>query len=193
MLEVRLVLLAAEEVKITDLEVRPEVTSGISVATLGVLRTSDVICKPLPHVVVAEVRRVGGKESLRLRPEGWDTLRRIVEVDGEAVCLVAVFHVAEHIVVDVAEELDVGLNAPVVAVAGESGVLVEHAAVPATHLVVGDLGAVLNVLLFQNLGRFVEELHVDPAGHFPVLLGNEFYIKLAICPREVIDRVSEPY
>lgn len=150
-LEVRFVLFAAEEVKIADFEVGPEVAGGVSIGALGVLGTGHVIRNPLPHVVVAEVRRIGGEESLSLGPKGRDTLWCVIEVDGETVGLVAILHVSEHIVVDVAEELDIGLNAPVVAVACESRVLVEHAAVPATHLVVGDLGAVLDVLFLQHL------------------------------------------
>ena len=173
MLEVRLILLATEEVQIADLEVGPEMASGVSVAALGVFGTSHVICNPLPHVVVAQVRGVGGEETLSLWPKRRDTLRGVVEVDGEAVGLVAILHVPENIVVNVAEELNVGLNAPVVTVFLKSRVLVEHAAVPATHLVVGDLRAVLDVLLLQNLGGFLEELHVDPARDFPVFLGHK--------------------
>lgn len=145
-LEVRLILFATEEVEIADFEVGPEVAGGVSIGALGVLGTSHVIRNPLPHVVVTEVRRVGGEESLSLGPKGRDTLWCVVEVDGETVGLVAILHVPENIVVDVAEELDIGLDTPVVAVACEGRVLVEHAAVPATHLMVGDLGAVLDVL-----------------------------------------------
>ncbi len=39
---------------------------------------------------------------------------------------------------------------------------VEEAAVPATHLVVGDHVAVLDFLLFEELGGFLEEVVVDP-------------------------------
>lgn len=175
-LEVRLVLFAAEEVEITDLEVRPEVAGGVSIRGLGVLGTSHVIRNPLPHVVVAEVRRVGGEESLGFGPKGRDTLRCVVQVDGEAVGLVAILHVTEHIVVDIAEELDIGFDAPVVAVVFEGRVFVEHAAVPATHLVVGDLGAILDVLFLQKLCRLAEEVHIDPFWDVPVFLGHKFCI-----------------
>ena len=78
-----------------------------------------------------------GDEFLRLGPQGGNALRRIVEVDGEAVGLVVVLHPAENVVVDFTEEVDFGLDSPVVADVFESGVFVEHAAVPAAHLVVG--------------------------------------------------------
>ena len=65
-------------------------------------------------------------------------MRGVVEVDGEAVGFVVVGHVAEDVVVDVAEEMDFGFDAPVVSCVFEGGVVVEEAAVPAAHLVVGD-------------------------------------------------------
>lgn len=49
-------------------------------------------------------------------PKVRDTLRCVEKVDREAVGLVAVLHEPEDIVVNVAEELDLGFNAPVVAV-----------------------------------------------------------------------------
>lgn len=107
-------------------------------------------------------------EPLRLGPQGWDRLGRIVEVDGEAVGLVVVLHVAEDIIIDVAEEVDVGLDAPVVAGTEEGGVVVKKAAVPAAHLVVGVQIAVLYVLFFENFGGLFEEVVVDPGGNGPV-------------------------
>ena len=71
-------------------------------------------------------------------------------------------HVAEDVVVDVAEEVDFGLDAPVVAGGGEGGVFVEHAAVPAAHLVVGGEVGVLHFLLFEDVGGFFEEVGVYP-------------------------------
>ena len=78
-----------------------------------------------------------GDEFLRLRPQGGNALRCVVEVDGETVGFIVVLHPAENVIVDVAEEMDFGLDAPVVADVFEGGVFVEHAAVPAAHLVVG--------------------------------------------------------
>ena len=54
-------------------------------------------------------------------------MRGVVQVDGEAVSLVAVGHVAEHVVVNVAEEVDLGLHAPVIARVGKGRVMVEEA------------------------------------------------------------------
>lgn len=146
-LEVGLIFLAAEEVHVTDLKVGPEVACRVPVRTLGVLRTDLVIRDPFQHVALAQVRRVRGHELLGLRPKGLDGLRSVVEVDGKAVRFVVVLHIPKHVVIDVAEELDLGLNAPVVPITLQRRVLVEHAAVPTTHLVVRQLRGILNVLL----------------------------------------------
>jgi hypothetical protein len=39
--------------------------------------------------------------------------------------------------------------------------------------VVGDLRAVLDVLLLKNLGGFLEKLHVNPTWDFPVFLRHK--------------------
>lgn len=115
-LEVSLVFLTTEKIQVTNLEVRPEVTGGVSIAALSMFGPRLVIGDPIQHVVVAQVGGVCGQESASLGPEGGDRLRSIVEADGETIGLVVILHVAEHIVVDIAEELDVGLDAPVVAI-----------------------------------------------------------------------------
>ena len=51
--------------------------------------------------------------------------------------------------------------------------LEEEAAVPAAHLVVGDLVRVLNVVFFEDLDRLLEEVHVDPVRGGPVLGGDD--------------------
>jgi hypothetical protein len=127
-----------------------------------------------------QILGVRGNELHRLGPEGGDGGRRIVEVDGEAVGLVVVCHVAEDVVVDVAEEMHLGLHAPVELCVGECRVLVEETAVPAAHLMVGFHGAVLDVVLLEDLGRFFEELVVDPGGYVPVLFGYQFCSSSAV-------------
>ena len=102
------------------------------------------------------VLRVCDHEFFGFRPECGQALRRIVEVDGEAVGLVVVFHVFEDVVVDVAEEVHLRLHTPVPSCVGERWVLVEEAAVPAAHLVVGGHVCVLDFLLFEDFGGFVE-------------------------------------
>lgn len=91
-----------------------------------------------------------------LGPQRRDRLRRIVEIDGEAVRLVAVRHKTEDVVINIAEEMYFGLYSPVVLYVCQRRVFVEEAAVPAAHLVVGFHASVLDVILFENLGGFLE-------------------------------------
>ena len=169
-LEVVVILLATEEVQVSNLEVGPEMAGRISVGNLVVLRTDHIIRNPIHHVVLAQITRIRGKELLGLGPEGLDGLRRIIQVDSKAVGLVVILHIAEYVIIDTAEEFDLGLNAPIVAILFEGGVLVEHAAVPTAHLVVGDLVGILNVFLQENLSRLLEKRIVNPLGYIPVFL-----------------------
>ena len=113
-------------------------------------------------------------ELLGLKPERRDRLGGVVEVDGEAVGFVVVLHIAEDVVIDVAEEMDVGFDAPVVASIEESGMFVEHARVPTAHLVVRIFVGILDVLFFEDFGGFFEEIVVDPRRDGPVFFGDEF-------------------
>lgn len=185
-LEVLLVLAAAPEVHVADLEVGPEVAGAVAVGEQVVLLAALAVGEPVHGVVLVQVLRVvvAGQELERLRPQRRHALRAVVQIDGEAVRLVVVLHPAEDVVVNVAEEVDVRLDAPVPAVVLEGRVLVEHAAIPAAHLVVGYLVGVLDVLLLQHLDRLMEEVHVDPRWHLPVFLRDQ------LCSRQLVSRLS---
>ena len=170
--EVVLVSLAAPEVHVADLEVAPEVAGRVALRLAVVLRAALGVDEPLPRVLFVQVLRVRGHELLRFGPEGGDALGRVEEVDGKAVGLVVVLHVLEDVVVDVAEEVHVGLHAPVPPRVLQRRVVVEQAAVPPAHLVVGHLVAVLDVLLLQDLRGLVEEGFVDPGRDGPVFFGD---------------------
>jgi len=172
--EVILVRLTSPKLHIRDLEVRPEMTGRVSLRPPVDFGSPCAVLQPVHGVVGMYVFRVRGKKCHRLRPQGRDAFGRIVQVDREAVRLVVVFHVPEDVVVDVAEEVHFRLHAPVISGVGESGMFIEHAAVPATHLVVGHQVAVLHGLLFENLGGFVEEVVVYPGGDRPVVLWDCF-------------------
>lgn len=76
------------------------------------------------------------EEFLGLRPQRRHALRCVVQIDRESVGFVAVLHVSKDVVVDVTEETDLRFHTPVIPIVGEGRVLVEHATVPSTHLVV---------------------------------------------------------
>lgn len=176
MLEILLIRLAPPEVHVRDLEVAPEMARRVSVRIPEMVWPAILVRQPALRVVPREILRVLGDELERLGPQRRDALGRVVQVDGEAVGLVVVLHVAEDVVVDVAEEVHLGLDAPVPPCVGEGGVLVEEAAVPATHLVVGDHVAVLDLVFGQDARRFLEQVVVDPGGDGPVLVGDDFCV-----------------
>lgn len=133
-------------------------------------RPPVAVRQPVHRVVLVEIFRVLRYEFHGLGPKLWNGLRCIIKVDGEAVGLVMVGHVPEDIVVDVAEEMHLRLNAPVILHVFECRMFVEEAAVPSAHLVVGFHAAVLDVVFLEDLGRFFEKLHIDPRGDRPVFL-----------------------
>ena len=175
MLKIILISFRAPKFHVCDFEIAPEMTRAVPIRFHIVFRPPLTIDYPLLRVVLVHVFRMCGEEFFRLGPQGGNAVRRIVEVDGEAVGLVVVLHPAENVIVDFAEEVDFGLDTPVVADVFESGVFVEHAAVPAAHLVVRYHGAVLDFLLFEHLCGFVEEIAVDPVGNGPVFFWYYLY------------------
>lgn len=173
MVKVIFIWLAAPEVQIADLEVAPEVTGAVPVRLDVMLGPSGIVGQPPHGVVLVQIFRVLGNELHGLRPQRGDGLRSIVQVNREAVGFVVILHISEDIVIHVAEEVYVGLYAPVILHVCEGRVLVEEPTVPPTHLVIGYQAAVLDLLLLEHLARFLEESVVDPGGDGPVLFGDQ--------------------
>lgn len=149
----------------------------VSIRVSGVVRAELVVRQPRHHVVLGNVGRIRGNETFCLRPEVRNTLGRIKQVDGKTVSDVVVLHVPENIVVDIAEVLHLGLHTPVVAVVLKDRMLVEHAAVPSAHQMVGHLVAVLDALLLEHLCRLVEKVHIDPVRDLPMFLRDLLCIR----------------
>lgn len=141
---------------------------------LVMFRSSLAVHEPLQCIILMQILRVRCQKLDRLWPERTYTLRRVIQIDSEAVRLIVVLHEPEDIVVDIAVEMDFGFDAPVVAHVGEGGVFVEHATVPAAHLVVGFQVGVLDVLFLEDAGGFLEEVFVYPVWGRPVVFGYEF-------------------
>lgn len=125
MLEIFPVCFAPPEFHVGNLEIAPEMTRRVALGLDVMLRPPNAVLQPLARIVLALVFQVRGQELERLGPEIGYALGGIVQVDGEAVRFVAVGHVAEHVVVNVAEEVDFGLHAPVIARVGQSRVTIE--------------------------------------------------------------------
>ena len=180
MVEVVLVCLAPPESHVANFEVAPEMACRVAVRLGVVVRAADAISEPGHGIVLVDGIGVRSDELEGLGPKSFDGLGVIVEVDREAVGLVVVLHESEHIVIDIAEEVDVGLDAPIVLDVLERGVLVEHAAVPPAHLVVRSHLRILDTAIFEEFGRGILEVRVDPRWHFPVFLGDNLYIERAM-------------
>lgn len=178
MVEIILVRPAAPKLHVGDLEVAPEMTGRVTVGLFVVLGPALLVLQPGAGAVGwrFQVLRVGLGEAHRLGPEGRHGFGVVVEVDGEAVGFVAVVHVAEDVVVDVAEEMHLGFDAPVIADVFQCRVVVEDAAVPAAHLVVGDQVAVLGAFVGEDLAAFAHEVLVDPGGDGPVFWRDDFVV-----------------
>ena len=58
---------------------------------------------------------------------------------------------------------------------------VEEAAVPSAHLVVGLQVRVLYVLVFEEVGGFVHQVPVDPAGDGPVFFWDYLVVACSFC------------
>ena len=170
MLEVFLIDLTPPEFHIRDLEVTPKVARGISVGLDIDIGPPLAVCQPLFGVILYFIFGMRRKKLQCLRPQGRYRLRRIEQVDGEPVGFVVILHVAEDIVVHVTKEMDFRLDPPVVSDVGQGRMAVEHARVPAAHLVIGNQIAVLNLLLSKHLSRLFEKIVVDPGGDVPVFL-----------------------
>lgn len=155
-LEVLFILFGTPKVHVRNLEIAPKMTRAIPVGFYIVFRPSLAINDPLSRIILVQVLWVCCHKLSGLWPQGRHGLRRIVQVDRKAVGLIMVVHPAENIVVNVAKEVHLWLDAPVVADVLKRWVFVEHATIPAAHLMIGYHGTVLNLLLFEHLGRLVK-------------------------------------
>ena len=147
MVEIVLVRLAPPKLHVCNLEITPEMACTISVRLFVMLWPGFTVNQPLHCVVLVKELWVRSEKFDRLGPERRYRLGRVVQIDVETVGFVVIFHVSEDIVVDVAEELDFWFNAPVVTDVFQCRMMVEHATIPATHLMVGLFGGILNIVL----------------------------------------------
>ena len=86
-------------------------------------------------------------ELLYCRPQSLDRDRRIVDVNDKSISFVVDLHEFEDIVVNVAEELNLGLNSPIPSVFSQSRMPIEHAGVPSAHLMISNV-----IIIFVPVG-----------------------------------------
>lgn len=163
--------IGAEPIQVADLEVGPEMAV--------VVRLSIVLADPLQRVSVDNVLGVYRGEVLDSIPQRGDGLDVFVQAEGEAVLLLVVGHELERVVVDVAVQLDAGLDAPVPLVVQHQGVAEEEAGLVTAHVPVADGVAVDDLLLLHFLADLGSAILVDEVGERPVLLGDLAVLGLA--------------
>jgi hypothetical protein len=175
MVEELAVLRAPPEAQVANLKVGPEVAGRVAMRNTRVLRSFLAILQPSPRAILMDVALVVLQELERLRPQCANRFGAVMDIDVPPIRFVVVLHPSEDIVVDITEEVYVGLDAPVVLHVCEGGVLAEEAAVPAAHLVVRGFVHVLHLLRGKEVYGFVVEVHVDPRGYVPVLAGHQVW------------------
>ena len=165
------VRVGAEPVQVANLEVGPEMAVVVCL--------SVVLADPLHRVALDNVLRVGGCEVLDGVPESGDRLDVFVQAEREAILLLVISHVFESVVVDVAEQLDAGLDAPVPFVVHHQWVAEEKARLVPAHVPVADGVAVDDLLLLHLLTDLGGLILVNPFGERPMLLGDLAILGLA--------------
>lgn len=125
MVEVVLVCLAAPEVQVCHFEIAPEMARCVTIGLVPVDRSTSAVGQESLSSVFVQILRMLSKELICFRPESWDRFWCIVESYSETVSFVVVVHVTEHVVVDVAKEVNVGFDTPIVLHIFQGRMLVE--------------------------------------------------------------------
>ena len=148
MLKVLRIGFAAPESEVSNFKVRPKMARAVPMRLFMPLRPMLRISKPFSSIVWVDEFAVLeiGQKLLDRRPQACDGFRRVVEIDCKAVCLVVILHESKDIVINVTEEVNLGLDAPIILHIFESWVMSEECRIPATHLSVADPVRILDVL-----------------------------------------------
>jgi len=117
-------------------------------------------------------------ELLGASPEGGNGINVFVQRKNETVLLVVLVHDAERIVVNVAEELDGGLNTPVVFVVHHELLSEEETGLESAHVTVADGVTVDDLALMHILTDLAGLLLVNPLREGPVFLRNQTIMSL---------------
>lgn len=104
MLEKLLVGFASPKIQVANLEVAPEMACAISIGLVVTSWTPLAISQPEQGIVSAEILRICVEKGLRDGPQRPDRLGVVVNIDGEPVGLVVLFHELEDVIINVAVE-----------------------------------------------------------------------------------------
>jgi len=140
---------------------------------------TTVITEELHGIVLGDVLGEVLCEVLGRVPKGGDRLDVLVQAESEAVLFLVVGHELEGVIVDIAVQLDAGLDTPVPLVVEHQWVTEEEAGFVAAHVPVADGLTVDDLLLLHLLTNLGSLLLVNPFGKGPVLLGDLAVLCLA--------------
>lgn len=137
-----------------------------------VVGVATVVTKELHRVVGGNVLGVVLHEFLGAFPQSRNGSRVLVQAENEAVLLALLGHQTEGVVVDVAVELDGGLDSPVVFVVHHQWLAEEETRLEAAHVAVGNRVTVDDFALSHVLANLFGLVLVNPFRERPVLLGD---------------------
>jgi hypothetical protein len=140
---------------------------------LAVVVVACLVQQPIQLRIRMKHIRVLGYEVTSLSPETGKGASVVEDIHVEAVLDLVISGKAEDIVVYVAEEMNIWLDAPVELVVLQSWVLVEETAVPAAHLVVGKHVAFADADMVEVGERVHVAVFVDPFWCRPVFDGDQ--------------------
>lgn len=123
-----------------------------------------IIRDPLQGIVRGDVFRVLLHEFLDRIPQRGDGFDILVQTDHEAVLFAVVGHPLESVVLDVAEEFDAWLDAPVPLVLKHQRMLEKEARLIATHVSIADGVAVDDLTSTHVFTCFLSLRLVDEVG-----------------------------
>lgn len=148
-----------------------------------VVSVTAVVTEESHRVVLGNVLGVVGHKLLGAVPESRNGINVLVERENEAVLLVVLVHDTEGVVVDIAEELDRGLNTPVVLVVHHDLLSEEETRLESAHVAVADGVTVDDLAGGHILTNLLGLLLVNPLRERPVLLRNQTVVSLTRAER----------
>ena len=122
------------------------------------------------RIVVGDMLGILLHEGSDAIPQGGNGFDEFVQADDETVLLTMILHVLEGVKIYIAEELNTGLDAPVVIVLLHQLVLKEEAGLEATHVAVTDRVAIDDLPLPHVLSDGFGLLLIDKGWERPMLL-----------------------
>lgn len=131
-----------------------------------------VVAEEAHRVVLCNVLWVVLHEFLDTVPESRNGLDVFVETEHKAVLLALLLHQPEGVVMNVAEDLDAGLNTPVVIVVHHEGLAEKEARLESAHVTIADGVSVDDLALPHVLADLLGPLLINVRRERPVLLGD---------------------